>query len=81
MTSIIQLPTAFESPNVEVVFKIRARHAKTFCLIELDHATAEESRTAARRLYAQGYDVTVRRHIIEHIVDWVHDEEWGKDAT
>ena len=81
MTSIIQLPTAFESPNVEVVFKIRARNAKTFCLIELDHATAEESRTAARRLYAQGYDVTVRRHIIEHIVDWVHDEEWGKDAT
>lgn len=81
MTSIIQLPTAFEAPNVEVVFKIRARDAKTFCLIELDHATAEESRTAARRLYAQGYDVTVRRHIIEHIVDWVHDEEWGKDAT
>lgn len=79
MTSIIQLPTAFESPNVEVVFKIRARDAKTFRLVELDHATAEESRTAARRLYAQGYDVTVRRHIVEHIVDWVHDEEWGKD--
>ena len=79
MTSIIQLPKAFESPHVEVVFKIRARNAKTFCLVELDHATAEESRIAARRLYAQGYDVTVRRHIIEHIVDWVHDEEWGKD--
>jgi hypothetical protein len=81
MTSIIQFPTLPDSPHVEVVFKIRARNAKTFCLIELDHATAEESRTAARRLYAQGYDVTVRRHIIEHIVDWVQDEEGGKDAS
>jgi len=79
VSKVIEFPQPLSQQHVEVVFKIRARNAKTFCLIELNHATAEESRIAARRLFAQGYDITVRRHTIEHIVDWVHDEDWGKD--
>ena len=79
MSKVIEFPQPLSQQHVEVVFKIRARNAKSLCLIELDHTTAEESRAAARRLYAQGYDVTVRRHIIEHLADWVYDEDWNKD--
>lgn len=79
MTEILQFPLPPQQRNVEVVWKIRAYRKSDFALIEEDHEDEAAANAAARNLYQRGFDIIVCRHIIEHVADWVYDEDWSKD--
>ena len=79
MTEVIQFPLPPQQRNVEVVWKVRAYRKSDFSLVEGDHEDEATANAAARDLYRMGYDITVRRHIIEHVADWVYDEDWSND--
>lgn len=81
MSEVVQFPLPQSKRNVEVVWKVRAYRKSDFSLVEGDHDDEPKANAAARRLYSMGYDITVRRHIIEHVADWVYDEDWSKDKA
>lgn len=80
MSNVLSFPAPQEPRTVEVVWRIRAYRRSDWALVERECDSEEDANETARSLYAQGYDVAVRLHFIEHIADWLYDKDWNKDS-
>jgi hypothetical protein len=79
MSDVVQFPTVKTPVPVTVEWRLRAYLKSDFSLLDAVYDDAAECNAAARRLYAMGYDITVRKHVIEHVADWVYDADWSED--
>jgi hypothetical protein len=67
--------------SVEIEWRIRAYDKASLNLLEVTHTDKTEAITTSRRLYSQGYDITVHQHLIEKVADWTYDKDWNEGDT
>lgn len=79
MTEVVQFPTIKTRVPVTVEWRLRAYRKGDFSLVESVYEDEASCNKAARHLYGMGYDITVRKHVIEHVADWVYDADWSED--
>lgn len=79
MSTIVEFPHTAAPRRVDVVWTVRAYRKADFSLLERAFDNERDANGQARAWYDQGFDITVRRHLIEHIADWAYDEDWSKD--
>jgi hypothetical protein len=72
----VEFPRNQGPRTVEVEWRIRAYDKSSLNLVEVTETDEADAITTSRRLFSQGYDITVRKHLIEHVVDWVYDADW-----
>jgi len=81
MSNVIHMefPRDQGSRNVVVEWKIHARRRSDFAVVETSLPDEREAIETARRLFSQGYDITVHKHLIQKMAEWVYDEDWNDD--
>ena len=74
----VDFPGTPDPRSVDVEWRIRAYNRVSLNLLESTHTDKTEAVATSRRLFSQGYDITVHRHVIEKVADWTYDKDWNE---
>ena len=58
--------------DLKPIYRIHARRRSDFAVINEDHDSEHEAHQAAKRLFANRYDVTVKLIAEETLAEWKH---------